>query len=78
MASARPVAVEQVPGSVTVFKAEEIRNLGARTLLELLRFVPGFDVTFDNLGRARIAVRGIVPTTSPRGLARMCSSSTTA
>jgi outer membrane receptor protein involved in Fe transport len=63
VASLNPATAEDAPGSVTVFKSDEIRNLGARNLLELLRFVPGFDVTFDNLGRGRIAVRGIGSTT---------------
>jgi iron complex outermembrane receptor protein len=67
VASARPAPQSEAPGAVTVFKAEEIRNLGARTLLELLRFVPSFDVTFDNLGHARIAVRGIGSGTSRGG-----------
>lgn len=67
VASLNPATREDAPGSVTVFKSDEIRNLGARNLLELLRFVPGFDVTFDNLGRARIAVRGIGSTTSRGG-----------
>ncbi|HVQ32067.1 MAG TPA: Plug domain-containing protein, partial [Vicinamibacteria bacterium] len=40
VASARATAAEQAPGAVTVFRAEEIRALGARTLLELLRYVP--------------------------------------
>lgn len=67
VAAARPTAAEQAPGAVTVFRADEIRSLGARTLLELLRYVPGFDVTFDNLGRARIAVRGLSSTTTRGG-----------
>ena len=67
VASARATAPEGAPGAVTVFRAEDIRNLGARTLLDLLRYVPGFDVTFDNLGRARLAVRGIASTTTRGG-----------
>ena len=67
VASARATAAEQAPGAVTVFRAEEIRALGVRTLLELLRYVPGIDLTFDNLGRARLAVRGIASTTTRGG-----------
>jgi iron complex outermembrane receptor protein len=59
VASARPVAPELAPGAVSVYKAEDIRNLGARSLGDLLRLVPGFDVTIDNLGRSRLTVRGI-------------------
>lgn len=67
VASARPTTAERAPGAVAVFSAQDIRNLGARTLVELLRFVPGFDVTFDNLGRARVAVRGVGSTTTRGG-----------
>ena len=59
--------MDDAPGAVTVFKAEDIANLGARTLLELLRFAPGFDVTYDNLGRARVAVRGLGSATTRGG-----------
>ncbi len=67
VASARPTTAEQAPGAVTVWKAEDIKNLGARTLLDLLRFVPGFDVTYDNVGRARLSVRGVGGTTTRGG-----------
>ncbi len=47
------------PGAVTVFKREELRDLGARTLEDALRLVPGVDITRDSLGRPQISMRGI-------------------
>jgi outer membrane receptor protein involved in Fe transport len=67
VASARPVSLPRVPGAVTVYSSEAIRTLGASTLLELLRLTPGFDVTIDDLGRSRIAVRGVTSATQGGG-----------
>jgi iron complex outermembrane receptor protein len=57
--SARPTTPEDAPGAVSLWKREEIVALGARTLMDLVPHVPGFDLTVDNLGRTRITVRGI-------------------
>jgi outer membrane receptor for ferrienterochelin and colicin len=59
VASLHDDALDRAPGAVAILKADDIRNLGARTLQEALRFLPGVDVTVDNLGRSRIVVRGI-------------------
>jgi outer membrane cobalamin receptor len=47
------------PGHVTVVSEEDIRRTGARTVMEVLRTLPGLEVLTDGLGRARIFVRGI-------------------
>jgi outer membrane cobalamin receptor len=47
------------PGVVTVITHEEIHDLGARDLIDVLRFVPGFDFTSDVEGAVGLAVRGI-------------------
>ena len=64
IAAGRIQRVEEAPGIVSVITDEEIRRMGARTLSDVLAIIPGFEVLTDNLGRSRIAVRGIV---SPRG-----------
>jgi outer membrane receptor protein involved in Fe transport len=50
---------EEAPSIVSVITDEDIRRLGAQTLQDVLRTVPGFEILTDNLGRSRIAVRGV-------------------
>jgi outer membrane receptor protein involved in Fe transport len=64
LATRREMTPEDAPGSVSVVTAEEIRNLGARSLADVLRTLPGFDVVVDSRGRSQILVRGF-----PVGLA---------
>lgn len=64
LATRREMTPEEAPGSVSVVSAEEIKNLGARTLVDLLRTLPGFDVVVDSRGRPQVLVRGF-----PTGLA---------
>jgi outer membrane receptor protein involved in Fe transport len=66
VASRSPQPIEQAPAAVSLVRSEEIRDLGVRTLEELLRLLPGVDVTTDNLGRPRIEMRGI-PSGRTRG-----------
>ena len=64
IASLQGQSVGRAPGIVSVFRTEEIRTLGAHTLLDVLRLVPGLDVTIDAIGRPRLSLRGL-----PSGLA---------
>ncbi len=52
------VSVEKAPSIVSVVTAQEIRNMGARNLEDILRTIAGFDVISDNYGM-RIGVRGL-------------------
>ncbi len=61
IASGREETVEDAPASVSIVTADEIQSRGARSLEDVLRQVPGFDVLVDSLGRSRIVVRGIAP-----------------
>ncbi len=65
IASIADRTIEEAPGIVSVISADEIQAMGARSLDEVLRRVPGFDVITDNLGRSRVVVRGVAP--SPEG-----------
>jgi iron complex outermembrane receptor protein len=60
IAAGRVQPVEEAPGIVSVITDEDIRRMGAQTLADVLQTVPGFEVWTDNLGRDRIAVRGVV------------------
>jgi len=59
LATRSDLSLEDAPGVVSVISAEEIRRLGARTLGDVLRTVPGFDVLVDSLGRSSLVVRGV-------------------
>lgn len=60
VASKSDERVADAPSSVTVFTQQEMRNLGIRSLQELLNYVPGFQSTLDvEQGRARrVSARG--------------------
>ncbi|MGR3221399.1 MAG: TonB-dependent receptor [Candidatus Anammoxibacter sp.] len=52
--------ISKAPSIVTVITAEEIENMGFRTLPEVLRIVPGFDIIKDaTFGIILSGVRGI-------------------
>jgi outer membrane receptor protein involved in Fe transport len=57
--SRHPLPIERTPGTVSLVKSDEIRDLGARTLEDVLRLLPGVDITTDRLGRSNIALRGL-------------------
>jgi outer membrane receptor protein involved in Fe transport len=50
--------LEQTPSIVTVFSREDIDRLGARQLIDLLRYVPGFYEVGSPLER-NVAIRGV-------------------
>ena len=49
----------EAPGAVTVIDQELIRASGARVLSDLLRFVPGFQVTAPSQEAARVTYHGL-------------------
>lgn len=56
----QPMPTRKVPGIVSVITREEIRQSGARGLMETLSlFVPGFDFGVDVQGAVGIGVRGV-------------------
>ncbi len=54
-----PQALSEAPGAVTVIDREMIRASGARNFADLLRFVPGFQVTPPNQDSAVVAYHGL-------------------
>lgn len=58
-ASKRPLTARESPGIVTLITDEEIRNSGARDLIDVLRLVPGIDFAVDVEGTVGIGTRGL-------------------
>ena len=58
VASIKELTPRQSPGIITYITAEDIRNLGARDLMEVLRHVPGFEFGTDVEGIIGLGVRG--------------------
>ncbi len=61
-----PQRASDVPGSMTIISAEEIRQSGARDLPGVLRHVTGVDVLQTTNDHAEISVRGYNQAFSPR------------
>ncbi|MBI5307912.1 MAG: TonB-dependent receptor, partial [Planctomycetes bacterium] len=60
IATRHDTPVTKAPSIVTVITAEEIKHLGFRTFVEILRIVPGFEILKDgSFGGSFPAVRGI-------------------
>lgn len=58
------VEVSKAPSIVTVITAQEIENMGARKLTDVLRIIPGFDVFKSAfLGVERFGTRGLIIST---------------
>ena len=58
VASKNAMTLRESPGIITIITEEEIRNMGARDLIDVLRFVPGFDFASDIQNYVGIGVRG--------------------
>lgn len=58
VASVKELTPRESPGIITYITAEEIRNSGARDLMEVLRQVPGFEFGVDVEGVVGVAIRG--------------------
>lgn len=52
-------SIEEVPAVATVVTAEQMKNMGARDIMDVLRGVPGIGITKGFGGREAIEVRGI-------------------
>lgn len=61
-------SVREAPAIVAVVTGQEIRNMGARDLLDILRRVPGFGVSINHQGRTEFEIRGIKSQDSERML----------
>ncbi len=57
----------ETPAVVTVITAEEIKNMGARNLLDILKTIPGFNIIQDT-NEHLVALRGIYASTNQKVL----------
>ncbi|MBI2447401.1 MAG: TonB-dependent receptor plug domain-containing protein, partial [Candidatus Omnitrophica bacterium] len=65
IATRHKTPVGKAPSIVTVITAEEIKNLGYRTFVEILRTIPGFEILkFADFGVVGPSVRGIATSSS--------------
>lgn len=58
-ATKRPTSLRKAPAIATVISADEIRNMGARNLLDVLKVVSGIGLSTTEYGGNMIEVRGI-------------------
>src|SRR3989339_980097 len=67
IATRHETKISKAPGIVTVITAEEIKNLGYRTFVEILRTIPGFEILKSgDTGVVVPAVRGITSSNKVR------------
>ncbi len=59
IATGYPQVKFEAPSTVTVISEEEMTNMGARTLLDALRLVPGLEVGLDLSGMPIVSMRGL-------------------
>ncbi len=55
----KPRTVSKSPSIMSVVTARQIKQMGIRTLSDVLSIVPGFDVHMDNNGELEFVVRGV-------------------
>ncbi len=58
VASKKPMGRKEIPGTVTIIKRDEIRNAGARDMIDVLNLVPGFAFAVDVQGVTSLGNRG--------------------
>ncbi len=58
--------ISKAPGIVTVITSKQIKQMGFRTLIDVLKIVPGFYVSMDETGEREIAVRGMLDDASQK------------
>lgn len=70
-ATKRKISTRKAPAIATVITADEIRNMGARNLTDVLKMVPGFGVSLQANGRYAFEVRGVRTSMSEKILVMM-------
>ena len=58
-ATKRATTVQNTPIAITALTDKSLRNLGATSIADIVRQVPGFNLIESDSGRTRISIRGI-------------------
>jgi len=58
-ATKRHTTLRKAPATASIITADEIRNMGARNLLDVLKMVPGVGISTNEFGANMVEVRGI-------------------
>ncbi len=66
IATKHETLISKAPSIATVITSRQIRQMGFRTLVDVLKIVPGFYVSMDETGEREIAVRGILDDASQK------------
>lgn len=66
VATKRSVPLRKAPAIATVIYGEEIREMGARNFMDVLKLIPGFGVAINEHGVNMIEVRGVQTTLSEK------------
>ena len=62
----KPQTVLKSPAIMSVVTARQIKQMGFRTLVDVLKIVPGFYVSMDETGEREVAVRGVLDDASQK------------
>lgn len=66
IATKSEISLNETPSIVSVITSEQIRNIGARDLRDVLRTIPGFQLGMRDLGYTTIGIRGIATPNSEK------------
>ena len=58
-ASKKPERITAAPSIISVITQEDIERMGARTIMDVLRAIPGMEVVKDSDGVSQVIVRGL-------------------
>ncbi len=63
-ASKKPERITQAPSIISVITEDDIERMGAQTIMDVLRIIPGMEIMRDEYNISQIAVRGLRSETS--------------
>lgn len=66
VATKREIPLRKAPAIATIITDEEIKNMEARNLMDVLKMVPGMGVSINEFGRYMFEVRGTRTATSEK------------